>query len=92
MVAAYSEWMKNREFSDYMINVSDCDPVGEMVKLAKNAGIDAIVIGTSTDIPLQAGEGAMSSSLGTTAVEVILKAPCPVIVVPPAFLPGLAKG
>ncbi|RUA00396.1 MAG: hypothetical protein DSY89_06670, partial [Deltaproteobacteria bacterium] len=90
MVAAYSEWMKKREFSDYMINVSDGDPVGEMVKLAKNAGIDAIVIGTSTDIPLQAGEGAMSSSLGTTAVEVILKAPCPVIVVPPALLPGLA--
>ncbi len=92
MVAAYSERMKNRGFSDYMINVSDGDPVSEMVKLAKNAGVDAIVIGTSTETPLEAGEGAMSSSLGATAARIILKAPCPVIVVPPALLPGLAIG
>ena len=45
---AYTERMKNRGFSDYMINVSDGDQVGKMLKLVKNAGIDAIVIGTST--------------------------------------------
>ena len=92
MVEAYAERMKNREFSDYMINVSNGDKVSEMSKLAKNAGIDAIVIGTSTETPLEAGEGVMSGSLGSTAAEIILKAPCPVIVVPPALIPGLVKG
>ncbi len=89
---AYTELMKNRGFSDYMINVSDGDEVGEMAKLAKNAGIDAIIIGTSTETPLEVGEGPASGSLGPTAAEIILKAPCPVIVVPPSLLPGLAKG
>lgn len=92
MVEAYAERMKNRGFSDYMINVSDGDKVSEMSKLAKNAGIDAIVIGTSTETPLEAGEGATSGSLGPMAAEIILKAPCPVIVVPPSLLPGLAIG
>jgi len=90
VVEAYGERMKNRGFSDYMINVSDGDKVGEMSKLAKNAGIDAIIIGTSTKTPLEVGEGAASGSLGLTATEMILKAPCPVIVVPPSLLPGLA--
>jgi len=89
---AYTERMKNRGFSDYMINVSDGDKVGKMLKLVKNAGIDAIIIGTSTKTPLEAGEGPTSGFLGTTATEIILKAPCPVIVVPPSLLPGLAKG
>jgi len=75
-----------------MINVSDGDKVSEMSKLAKNAGIDAIVIGTSTETPLEAGEGVMSGSIGSTAAEIILKAPCPVIVVPPNMIPGLARG
>ncbi len=92
MVEAYAERMKNRGFSDYMINVSNGNKVSEMSKLAKNAGIDAIVIGTSTETPLEAGEGSVSSSLGPTAAEIILKAPCPVIVVPPSLLPGLAIG
>ena len=92
MVEAYAERMKNKEFSDYMINVSNGDKVSEMSKLAKNAGIDAIVIGTSTETPIEAGEGSVSSSLGPTAAEIILKAPCPVIVVPPSLLPGLAIG
>ena len=92
VVEAYGERMKNRGFSDYMINVSDGDKVGEMSKLAKNAGIDAIIIGTSTKTPLEVGEGVASGSLGLTATEMILKAPCPVIVVPPSLLPGLAKG
>ena len=92
MVEAYAERMKNRGFSDYMINVSDGDKVNEMSKLAKNAGIDAIVIGTSTETPLDVGEGSVSNSLGLTAAEIILKAPCQVIVVPPSLLPGLAIG
>ena len=92
MVEAYAERMKNREFSDYMINVSNGDKVSEMSKLAKNARIDAIVIGTSTETPLDVGEGSVSNSLGPTAAEIILKAPCPVIVVPPSLLPGLAIG
>ena len=89
---AYAEQMKNRGFSDYMINVSDGDKVGEMSKLAKNAEIDAIIIGTSTETPLEVGEGPASGSLGPIAAEIILKAPCPVIVVPPSLLPGLARG
>ena len=63
-----------------------------MSKLAKNAGIDVIIIGTSTKTPLEAGEGPTSGFLGTTASEIILKAPSPVIVVPPSLLPGLVKG
>ncbi|RLC03785.1 MAG: hypothetical protein DRH34_05115 [Deltaproteobacteria bacterium] len=92
MVEAYAERMKNRGFSDYMINVSDGDQVDKMSSLAKDAGIDAIVIGTSTKTPLDVGEGPASGSLGLTATEMILKAPCSVIVVPPSLLPGLAKG
>jgi len=92
MVEAYAELMKNRGFSDYMINVSDGDKVGEMSKLAKNAEIDAIIIGTSTETPLEVGEGPATGSLGPIAAEIILKAPCPVIVVPPSLLPGLARG
>ena len=92
MNEAYAEQMKNRGFSDYMINVSDGNQVDKMSSLAKDAGIDAIVIGTSTKTPLEAGEGPTSGFLGTTATEIILKAPCPVIVVPPSLLPGLAKG
>lgn len=92
VVDAYKDKMKNRGFTDYMINISSGDSVAEMAKLAKNAGVDAIVIGTSTDTPLEAGEGAISGTLGSTAAEMILKAPCPVIVVPPSLLPGLATG
>ena len=92
VLEAYGERMKNRGFSDYMINVVDGDQVDKMSNLAKNADIDAVIIGTSTKTPLEAGEGPAASSLGLTATEIILKAPCPVIVVPPSFLPGLAKG
>ena len=92
MVESYSERMKNRGFTDYMINVSDGDQVDKMSDLAKNADIDAIIIGTSTKTPLEVGEGPASGSLGDTAAEMILKAPCQVIVVPPSLLPGLATG
>jgi len=92
MVEAYSERMKNRGFTDYMINVSDGDQVDKMSDLAKNADIDAIIIGTSTKTPLEVGEGPASGSLGDTSAEMILKAPCSVIVVPPSLLPGLATG
>ncbi len=92
VLEAYVERMKNRGFSDYMINVVDGDQVDKMSNLAKNADIDAIIIGTSTKTPLEAGEGPVAGSLGPTATEIILKAPCPVIVVPPSLLPGLATG
>jgi len=51
-----------------------------------------MVVGTSTKTPLEVGEGAMNNTLGSTVNETILKAPCPVIVVPPALVPGLAQG
>ena len=47
VAAAYVGHMKNAGFSRYAINVSDGDVVSEMTKLARNAAIDAIVMGTS---------------------------------------------
>ena len=75
-----------------MINVSAGDEVSEISKLARNAQIDVMVVGTSTKTPLEVGEGAMNSTLGSTVNKTILKAPCPVIVVPPALVPGLVQG
>jgi len=72
--------------------VSAGDEVSEISKLAGNAQIEVMVVGTSTKTPLEVGEGAMVSTLGSTVYETILKPPCPVIVVPPALLPGLAQG
>ncbi|MBL0715138.1 MAG: universal stress protein [Desulfosarcina sp.] len=89
---AYVGRMKEQGFTDYMINVSDGDVVSEMAKLARNAGIEAIVMGTSTETPIAAGESVKVGSLGDVATEISLWSPCPVIWVPPALIPGLARG
>lgn len=88
----YVEQMKNGGFDDYAINVSDGDVVSEMTKLARNAGIGAMVMGTSTETPIGLGEHANVAPLGPKVADMLLWAPCPVIVVPPALIPGLARG
>ncbi len=90
VAAAYVPKMKASGFSDFMINVSDGDVVPEMVKLARNARIDLLVMGTSTHTPVSVSEGAPANTLGLTATQLILSAPCPVLVIPPALIPGLA--
>ena len=89
---AYVDKMKKRNFTNYAINVSDGDVVSEISKLARNAGIDAIVMGTSTNAPIVLGESVNTGPLGSITAETILWAPCPVIIVPPALVPGLAHG
>ncbi len=84
--------MKAQDFSNYMINVSAGNPVREITTLARNANIDVIVMGTSTRTPTAAAESAQSLRLGPVVSEVLLAAPCPVLVVPPHLVPGLARG
>ena len=62
------------------------------LSLARNAGIDVMVMGTSTAAPLAIGESVNTGPLGSTTADSILWAPCPVIIVPPALVPGLARG
>lgn len=89
---AYVDKMKKQDFTNYAINVSDGDVVSEISKLARNAGIDAMVMGTSTAAPIELGESANTGPLGSITAETILWSPCPVIIVPPALVPGLARG
>jgi nucleotide-binding universal stress UspA family protein len=89
---AYVDKMKKQDFNNYAINVSDGDVVSEISKLARNAGIDAMVMGTSTAAPIELAESVNTGPLGSVAAETILWAPCPVIIVPPALVPGLARG
>jgi nucleotide-binding universal stress UspA family protein len=84
--------MKSQGFSDYAINVSDGDVVSEISKLARNAGIDLLVMGTSTETPIEMGESVRLGPLGPVVSETLLWAPCPVLVIPPALIPGLARG
>ena len=88
---AYVEEMKRRGFSDYAINVSAGDVVSELSRLAKDAQIDLLVMGTSTDTPTAMGESVGVGTLGPTVTETILRSPCPVVIVPPALVPGLAR-
>jgi nucleotide-binding universal stress UspA family protein len=88
----FKKIMKRQDFTNYAINVSDGDVVSEFSKLARNAGIDAMVMGTSTAAPLAVGESVNTGPLGSPGTETILWAPCPVIIVPPALIPGLARG
>lgn len=88
---AYVGMMKDRGFGNYAINVSDGDVVSELTKLARNAGIDVLVMGTSTQAPLAMGESINVGELGPTVASTLLWSPCPVLVVPPALLPGLAR-
>jgi len=89
---AYVEQMKNRDFNNYAINVSDGDVVSEFSKLARNAAVDLMVMGTSTDTPLAMGGTSNVGSLGPITAEAVLWAPCPVMIVPPSLIPGLARG
>ncbi|MEN8246827.1 MAG: universal stress protein [Thermodesulfobacteriota bacterium] len=89
---AYVDRLKAKGFTKYQINVSEGDVVGEMTQLAKNAGIDVIVMGTSTKTPLAAGEDITGIALGEITAEAVLAAPCPVLIVPPSLIPGLAQG
>ncbi len=92
VVDTYVEPMKEKGFHNYIINVSDGDIVSEISKLARNAAIDLLVMGTSTNAPIAAGESVNVGPLGPTTADTILWAPCPVLVIPPALIPGLARG
>jgi len=76
---------------DYMINVSDGDVVSELTKLARNAKIDAIIMGTGTTAPLATGEDVRVGPLGRVTADTLLWAPCPVLVIPPSWVPGLTR-
>ncbi|WP_457552258.1 universal stress protein [Desulfobacula sp.] len=89
---AYVQKMKDRGFENYAINVSDGDVVSELSKLARNAAVDLMVMGTSTDTPLDMGGSPSVPSLGPVAADAVLWAPCPVMIVPPSLIPGLARG
>lgn len=82
--------MKEQGFDNYAINVSDGDIVSEITKLARNINVDVIIMGTSTKVPTAAGESTKMSPLGAVTAETVLWAPCPVLIVPPALVPGLA--
>jgi nucleotide-binding universal stress UspA family protein len=86
---AYRDKLKKHGISDYMINISDGDVVTEIRKLARNAEIDLIVMGTSTQAPMDVGESMNVRPLGPTTAETVLKSPCPVVIVPPSMIPGL---
>ncbi|MGD8229446.1 MAG: universal stress protein [Desulfobacteraceae bacterium] len=88
---AYVDKMKNQGFEEYMINITDGDIVSEIIKLARNAKMDIILMGTSTKEPLGVGEDVMVSPLGPIAIDTILWAPCPVMIIPPALVPGLTR-
>ena len=93
MEKAYAEQMTAEGFTAYMINTTRGETVREIVGLARNAKIDVIVMGTSTQTPMDTGDGTyVGNTLGPVASDVLLRAPCPVLIVPPALLPGLAKG
>ena len=89
---AYVGQMKDRGFDNYAINVSDGDIVSELSKLARNTSTDLMVMGTSTDTPLAMGGSPNVKPLGETTADAILWAPCPVMIVPPSLIPGLARG
>jgi nucleotide-binding universal stress UspA family protein len=87
----YEDKLKKSGVKNYMINISDGEITTEITKLARNAKIDLIVMGTSTQAPLDIGESVNVGPLGPTAAETILWSPCPVLMVPPAMIPGLTR-
>ncbi len=89
---AYVQQMKEKEFENYAINVRDGDVVSELSKLARNAAVDLMVMGTSTDTPLAMGESSNVGTLGPVTADAVLWAPCPVMIVPPSLIPGLSRG
>jgi nucleotide-binding universal stress UspA family protein len=89
---AYVDQMKERGFDNYAINVTDGDTAGELSKLARNASADLMVMSTSTELPLDTGETPQAESFPKLTAESLLRAPCPVLVIPPSLIPGLARG
>ena len=89
---AYIKKLKDRGLTDYSINITDGDVVSEISKLARNAGIDLMVMGTSTNTPLATGGTTNIGPLGEITADSLLWAPCPVMVIPPSLIPGLARG
>ena len=87
----FGDKMKRRGFDNFAINVSDGDVVSEITRLARNANVDVIIMGTSTKAPIAAGESVRVSPLGSVTAETVLWAPCPVLVVPPSLVPGLTR-
>jgi nucleotide-binding universal stress UspA family protein len=89
---AYVDRMRKQEVVEYIINVSAGDVASEISKLARNAGIDLMVMGTSDAVPIAAGESVKVPFLGPVISQIAICAPCPVLIVPPALIPGLASG
>lgn len=89
--SAYGKKLEEKGFENYMINVSDGDVVSEITKLARNAHVDAIVMGTGTKPPMAAGEDIRVGPLGQVTADVLLWSPCPVLIIPPAWVPGLTR-
>ena len=87
----FADKMKQEGFDNYAINVSDGDVVSEITKLARNISADITIMGTSTKSPTATGESTSMSPLGLVTAETLLWTPCPVLVVPPAMVPGLAR-
>ena len=91
VVKAYADKMKKEGFDKYVINVTDGDIVSEITKLARDARVDVIFMGPSTKEPVAVGEDVRVAPLGRVVSETILWAPCPIMVIPPAMLPGLTR-
>ena len=89
---AYVDTIRQEGFDNYSINVSDGDVVSEIVKLARNAAVDVIVMGTDTKVPMQTGEDVRVGPLGSVTMDTLLWSPCPVLVIPPAMVPGFTRG
>jgi len=88
----YVDRMQKQKFTKYFINVSTGDVASELLKLARNAGIGLIVMGTSDTVPIAAGESINARPLGPVISETAIGAPCPVLIVPPSLIAGLASG
>jgi nucleotide-binding universal stress UspA family protein len=88
---AYRDKLKKHGLNDYMINISEGNVATEICKLARDAKIDLIVMGTSTRAPMDVGESMNIGPLGSTTAGTLLRSPCPVLVVPPAMVPGLTR-
>lgn len=79
-----------KKITEYAIHVTVGDEASEISKLARDEGIDLMVMGTSAKVPIAAGESVTARPLGPVVAETVLVAPCPVMIVPPSLIPGLA--
>ena len=89
---AYVDMIRQEGFHNYSINVSNGDVASEIVKLARNAAVDVIVMGTDTKVPIQTGEDVRLGPLGSVTMDTLLWSPCPVLVIPPTVVPVFARG